>query len=182
MCGPIACYTVQQSGLKLYHFGRLVSYSILGVLAGYIGQIFLRSQIESLRTVSILLFVFFLLASGVAQLKGRHFPLPRFAIQAFQQMQKLGAGKSALMIGLLTGLLPCGWLYTYVLAAASTQSPWAGLIVMVLFWMGSLPTLLAVPVMIRKSLQKSQGWHQKIAAILLFIAAFYALAAHFSFN
>jgi len=49
-----------------------------------------------------------------------------------------------LAIGLLTTLLPCGWLYTFVVVAASAGSTLGGMTVMLAFWAGTVPLMLAV--------------------------------------
>ena len=46
--------------------------------------------------------------------------------------------------GLLTALLPCGWLYLFALFAAGTGSWLSGSVVMIAFWLGSVPALVAV--------------------------------------
>ena len=50
----------------------------------------------------------------------------------------------ALAIGVVTTLLPCGWLYLFVLVAAATASVPTAMIVMVAFWIGTLPALTAL--------------------------------------
>jgi hypothetical protein len=50
----------------------------------------------------------------------------------------------ATMLGLLTTLLPCGWLYAFVAAAAATGSGPRGAVVMAAFWLGTLPVMAAV--------------------------------------
>lgn len=49
-------------------------------------------------------------------------------------------------IGLVTTLLPCGWLYLFVLVAAATASPVTATWVMAAFWIGTLPALTALVV------------------------------------
>lgn len=46
------------------------------------------------------------------------------------------------LLGLLSALLPCGWLYAFVLGAAATASPLYGGLVMATFWSGTVPLLL----------------------------------------
>jgi sulfite exporter TauE/SafE len=46
--------------------------------------------------------------------------------------------------GLLTTLLPCGWLYAFVATAGGTGSALGGVIVMAAFWAGTVPMLLGV--------------------------------------
>jgi len=56
----------------------------------------------------------------------------------------------ALTIGLLTTLLPCGWLYAFVVTAAGTGSVRGALTLMTVFWVGTLPVMLAFGVGIRR--------------------------------
>jgi sulfite exporter TauE/SafE len=55
----------------------------------------------------------------------------------------------AAMIGLMTTLLPCGWLYAFVVTAAGTASPWLGAVAMAVFWLGTLPMMVALGATIR---------------------------------
>ncbi|MDE3128896.1 MAG: sulfite exporter TauE/SafE family protein, partial [Gemmatimonadota bacterium] len=50
----------------------------------------------------------------------------------------------AAVTGLLTTLLPCGWLYTFVVTAGGTGGAVDGAGVMAVFWLGTVPILLAV--------------------------------------
>jgi hypothetical protein len=47
-------------------------------------------------------------------------------------------------IGLLSTLLPCGWLYAFVATAGGTGTAAAAMLVMAFFWLGTLPAMLAV--------------------------------------
>ena len=44
--------------------------------------------------------------------------------------------------GLFTALLPCGWLYSFLLIAAVSSSPWQGSVIMFTFWLGTVPALI----------------------------------------
>ena len=69
-------------------------------------------------------------------------------------------------LGLLTGLLPCGVLYAAFARAMATSSPWEGGLLMVAFWLGSVPLLATVGLASGK-LVSALGRH---AAVLLFVA------------
>ena len=47
----------------------------------------------------------------------------------------------AWLAGALTGLLPCGWLWAFVVAAAGTGGALAGAAVMAVFWLGTVPAM-----------------------------------------
>ena len=45
-----------------------------------------------------------------------------------------------------TFLLPCGWLYAFVVTAAGTGRPLTGAIAMATFWLGTLPVMVSLGV------------------------------------
>jgi sulfite exporter TauE/SafE len=47
------------------------------------------------------------------------------------------------ILGLSSALLPCGWLYAFVVTAAGTGSAMRGALVMGVFWVGTVPVMLA---------------------------------------
>ena len=78
----------------------------------------------------------------------------------------------ALIIGVLAMFLPCGWLYLFVIWAAGTGSPLIGGAVMIAFWIGTVPILVAVGI----GVQSLFGPLKKhlpaaMACLLLFIGA-----------
>ena len=50
----------------------------------------------------------------------------------------------ATVVGLLSGVLPCGWLWAFIVTAAGTGSALGGVAVMATFWAGTVPVLLAL--------------------------------------
>jgi len=74
----------------------------------------------------------------------------------------------SLWIGGLTALLPCGWLFAFLVVAAGTGSPWSGALVMVMLGLGSVPVLLGIGVgsgsLLAPLARRSRG---VVAALLL---------------
>jgi sulfite exporter TauE/SafE len=68
----------------------------------------------------------------------------RFVQAGFRSVKHWPRSLHAAAIGLLSGFLPCGWLYLFVLAAAGTENARQGGSVMLAFWIGTLPILTAV--------------------------------------
>src|SRR5690606_26485689 len=62
-------------------------------------------------------------------------------------------GGSALPAGVLTALLPCGWLHGFVLAAAATRSASSGALLLSVFWLGTAPALLMSGTLARRVLK-----------------------------
>lgn len=52
--------------------------------------------------------------------------------------------KRSLWIGALTALLPCGWLFAFLVVAAGSGSAWQGSMVMLMLGLGSVPVLLGL--------------------------------------
>jgi hypothetical protein len=74
--------------------------------------------------------------------------VPEFATRwlgvALARVRDQSPAVRALVTGLVTTLLPCGWLYTFVATAGGTGSALRGALIMATFWAGTLPMMLAV--------------------------------------
>ncbi|WP_374074129.1 sulfite exporter TauE/SafE family protein [Bdellovibrio bacteriovorus] len=182
MCGPIASLMSTKKSLLPYHLGRLISYTALGLASGALGQFFLNNDFVILRWVSGGLLAMLLLVSGFTLI----FPsssvkksnsLRQLLWDSIKKVQAFHIGRSGFVVGLLTVFLPCGWLYTYAMAAIATRSPWAGALTLFLFWLGGLPTLSAVPLMVRKTIQSAGLRQQRIAGLVLIVSGLYSLGS-----
>jgi sulfite exporter TauE/SafE len=139
-----------------YHAGRLVSYLTLGLAAGAIGARVddlgrLAGLARGATVLAGMLMVMWAVGTIAVAVGARIGPAP-FAPGWLQR--RLGALIAALrdeppvaraaLTGLLTTLLPCGWLYTFVVTAGGTGNAVAGAATMLAFWVGTVPALLAV--------------------------------------
>lgn len=186
MCGPFAALTGSRGQLWHYHAGRMIVYVALGALSGALGEFVLKSEFTWLRTFGAIALGLMLILMGLQYLlssmtwwKTSHSFAGKLFQSLYVKIKKYKFSRSSFVIGLMAGLLPCMWLYTYVIASASTRSPFAGSLVMFLFWLGGLPALSAVAMMIKPSLAKSHERKQKIAGVVLVCAGLYAMASHF---
>jgi len=138
-----------------YHGGRLAGYATLGLAAGALGgAIDLGAQAAGLQHAAAILAATTMLAVGGiwllreagVRLPHAHTPAPvRNAFRAgVARADRFGPTGRALAMGLLTALLPCGWLWAFALIAAGTASPIWGAAVMATFWIGTVPILAAV--------------------------------------
>lgn len=138
-----------------YHGGRLLTYTLLGAIAGAVGQAinFGGSYIGLQRAAAIFagaLMIGFGLIT-LARLRGvkiRHVGVPAPLRRLVERGQRAAFGltpfKRALTVGLLTTLLPCGWLYAFAFTAAGTASPLWGALTMLAFWAGTLPVMVSL--------------------------------------
>lgn len=167
MCGPLAMWA---SGIgdqtnrgrvavrtAAYHVGRLTTYVIAGVIAGAIGSVvdtggqFVGVQVAAARVVGAVMIGVGLVklwtlvrgqSTSAKELKPSR--IGGLLVKVRPHLFKLPPVGRALATGLLTTLLPCGWLYLFALIAAGTASPVKGPIVMAAFWVGTVPALTAL--------------------------------------
>jgi len=154
MCGGIAAFaSPNRVAATLYHMARGLAYLVLGAIAGSIGAAidFGGEAVGWSRAAMVL-------AGSTMLLVGLHgvfrtqvgklpkLPIPRAASRLFGKAVPWASRQApelrALWLGGLTALLPCGWLYAFVLVAAGSGSPWGGVAVMAAFWVGTVPALL----------------------------------------
>jgi sulfite exporter TauE/SafE len=140
-----------------YNGGRLLTYLTLGAVAGTVGRALdLAGSALGLAHVAAIATGVLLLASGVVALApkpalvrlrtGPSRGLASRLTPLFQRFRSKPAGVRALVLGLSSTLLPCGWLYAFAALAAGTGSALAGAWLMSAFWLGSLPVMLGVGV------------------------------------
>ncbi|MEE9403451.1 MAG: sulfite exporter TauE/SafE family protein [Algisphaera sp.] len=140
-----------------YHGGRGITYVLLGVAAGTAGKLLdLGGALAGLQTVAMPLAGLTIIGFGLATLlrhhgvgiKRLHPPAAwsRLIARGHGAAMKLPPESRALAIGLLTTLLPCGWLYAFAVTAAGTASPSLGALTMFAFWAGTLPALVSLGV------------------------------------
>jgi uncharacterized protein len=99
---------------------------------------------------------------------------PRIAA-AHRSLSRLSPPTRGLGIGMLTTLLPCGWLWTFVLLAAASASVLSGTLIMAVFWAGSVPILSGVALGVRSLLGPLQRHAPRLASIVLIAAGVFTL-------
>lgn len=160
MCGPFVCFYAAGPRATLrshaaYNLGRLASYVLLGALAGALGaRLNAAGELAGVSRAAAVVSGTLMMAWGLSQIAaagGVRLPaigappaLQRAFGGALQRLHAQPASVRAAATGLLTTLLPCGWLYAFVATAAGTGSAVTGMTVMAAFWMGTLPALVAV--------------------------------------
>jgi len=188
MCGGFVCLYAGFDGAgatgargtvahAAYHAGRLVSYLTLGLVAGALGARVdhwgrLASVERGAAIAAGALMVAWacaLIATTLgARLPNRGAPAwaKRWLGQALLALGDQPASVRAGTMGLLTTLLPCGWLYTFVVTAGGTGTPVGGAAVMAVFWAGTVPMLLGVGVGVR-ALARPVARHLPVAGAVV---------------
>jgi uncharacterized protein len=169
MCGPFVAFyaggdTSHGRGRALshlaYHAGRLVTYTLLGAIAGSIGAaIDLAGSAAGVGRVAGVIAGLVMVAWGaVLLLRAGGVPIGRIlparltarASCSLARLKERPPIARALLIGLASTLLPCGWLYAFVVMAAGTGSALGGAMLMLAFWAGTVPLLLGLGVGVQR--------------------------------
>ncbi|MDN3492264.1 sulfite exporter TauE/SafE family protein [Winogradskyella bathintestinalis] len=154
MCGPIAfMLPVDRSNsfrkisqIGVYHFGRLLAYSIIGLVFGLIGKSFSIFGIQQQLSIGIGVIMIVLVIIPYKTLGKYNLSKP---LNALISKVKSNLGKALkkktadtfLTIGFLNGFLPCGLVYMAVFGAVATGSLWEGSLYMILFGLGTIPLM-----------------------------------------
>lgn len=178
MCGPLVLAVAPtKKSAAAYHLGRLAGYAGMGALFGFLGQQLLSSTaFRYLPLLSAVLIAGLFLALGIRQLatSSMHLRLP--AALARLHARALGAAarrgrqaSGAAAVGLLSVLLPCGWLYSFLLSATATQNALWGAGLLVAFWAGTLPALFVGPVVFNRVVRPFRAAAPRFSGVLLIL-------------
>ncbi len=159
MCGPIALMLPQSSGSTgkiiggrlIYNTGRVLTYVLIGVLFGVLGlTVAIKGFQRELSIISGALILLTIILNSINKNWFRIFNSSNFISTAVRgRLKKLFASKTLLslfFIGVLNGLLPCGFVYLAIAGAASAGSIGGGAIYMALFGLGTFPMMATISV------------------------------------
>ncbi|MBD3857968.1 MAG: sulfite exporter TauE/SafE family protein [Acidobacteria bacterium] len=165
MCGPFVAFYSGADGSggarrllshAAYSGGRLLTYAAFGLAAGAVGAALdVAGSLAGFQRVAAIIAGVTMILWGVFALlqirgvrifkhgsgKGRIAGVLR---RGFSLVSDKPPVVRAGVVGLLSGFLPCGWLWAFVVSAAGTGSSLKGAAVMTAFWAGTVPALLAV--------------------------------------
>lgn len=156
MCGPLAISLPLNDnnnrakffGAILYNAGRVVTYSLIGLLFGIVGKSFALFGFQQWLSVilGVLIIVFVILPKRTTSLKK-----PGTGIWLMEKLRsRLGSlfqkknQASLFTIGMLNGLLPCGLVYMAVAGAVATGDITGSVLFMAFFGLGTLPVMWGV--------------------------------------
>jgi sulfite exporter TauE/SafE len=184
MCGPLVAFYAGAGGISwrshaAYHGGRLLVYLLLGVAAGGLGRALdAGAAWAGLGRAAALIASVYMVVWAMASLaRAAGWRLPSLRLWRPPQVLRrvLGGLRAkppevrAVSVGLVSALLPCGWLYTFVVSAAGTGSVAGGAAVMGLFWLGNVPMLLGVGATTAGLLGRGRAWLPVGCALLVLV-------------
>jgi sulfite exporter TauE/SafE len=157
MCGPLAfAVPVRQPGgmaiiwnKLLYQFGRIVSYTLLGTLVGLLGRQIWQAGFQ--QGVSIVTGLLILTAAFSRILKLNLLKSsPNFLFKPINNLFTYAFNHKAnhLIIGMINGILPCGFVYLALAGAINTETVPQSMTYMFWFGVGTTPLMLAATLVV----------------------------------
>jgi len=134
----------------LYSLGRVVTYTILGAIFGYLGGVVVFSNYAN---GILLIFAGITMIFAGLSLMGKikfltiiehSFSSSSIYKKAFRFILNAKSNFSFFVLGMLNGLLPCGFVYFFAITAASTASPLYGAWVMAIFGLSTIPAMFVL--------------------------------------
>jgi len=192
MCGPIVLsYSVALESLTnpascsprvpallsnhlAYNAGRILTYSVLGTVAGAAGATLglmgrLAGFSHALAIVSGgLMIVVGISLSGLipaSVLGNRFFRIPTALLRRVGKLLSAPGSGNRLLLGLALGFLPCGLIYAALLKAMATGSALAGAATMLAFGLGTAGSLFAVGMFSSAIRVRLNRWGSQFAAV-----------------
>lgn len=155
MCSAVVFVLERQAAFRdrpqswaLAHLGRINAYAVLGAVAGAFGGAMQGLDWQPLQGIlSIIggLMALYFAAAFLGWVPAADLLLAPITRKWSQGMRRLGMGGTPFVIGLLWGLLPCGMVFSALLAAAALgQGPLFGGLSLALFGLGTLPALFGL--------------------------------------
>ena len=157
MCGPLSLAlpvhhlsaAKKTIALLLYQFGRIITYSAIGLVFGLAGRrVYLAGYQQ---WFSITMGIIILLPAIIHFIQKRNIRLPlltkfyQFVQQCIIRILKSAKGLfSFLLLGMANGLLPCGIVYIALAATLSFTEVWQSVSFMAMFGAGTLPAMMLV--------------------------------------
>lgn len=199
MCGPIVASL--SLGLKernrlaphlLYNLGRTTTYTALGAVMGVTGSFTgLAAHMAEFQKAVMIIVGILIIFMGAAmtgllptsRLFAAEFFPTRMAARGFQKLSQSRNTFGYFPLGLLLGFLPCGPVYTALIASARSGmdagSPWTGALsgaaVMFSFGLGTIPALLLVAKLTDLKWLKARETIYRIGGVMMIGAGIYFL-------
>jgi hypothetical protein len=157
MCGPIALALPVGEHSKfalvinrlLYNFGRVLTYSLFGLIFGLFGKGIALAGFQQAATIALgVIIILWFIIPGKYKTTITNTKLSRSISAVFNRLfgrflQNPSHG-SLFTLGVLNGFLPCGFVYFGLAGALSTGSVVSGILYMALFGLGTVPSMFAI--------------------------------------
>jgi sulfite exporter TauE/SafE len=164
------------TGYLAYHAGRLSVYALIGLIAASLGVLLAASGLFGrakgvLQIVAGLVVILLgLELLGISPIRNRLAFAPIAWLRGqFMQATRRGAIRGALIGGAINGLMPCSMTMAMAVQATTAPTPPEGVLLMLAFGAGTLPSMLSASVLFGKLGPRLRGWLLKGAALFVIV-------------
>ncbi|NOX38437.1 MAG: sulfite exporter TauE/SafE family protein [Calditrichaeota bacterium] len=163
----------------LYNSGRLLTYVLLGLFFGLIGETLkvmleirhIQGAVEVFAGV-VMILMGFDLGGWLPRSTGDYFPGYHAFKRGLQHLFQKVNRRNVFQLGLILGFVPCGLVYAAGAKAAASGSALGGMLTMFIFGLGTVPALMLVGVGAHLiSLQRRQQFF-RLATLLVIVLGF----------
>jgi uncharacterized protein len=184
MCGPLALalpvYHKSEWGRVvgglIYNSGRILTYSVLGLLLGLVGGFLVATKYQNILSISlgVIILIYLLTPTKIAAsslltaVANKPFLKIRRTLGTLFRSKKYS---SLFSIGILNGLLPCGMIYLAISSSFISGSAFKGSLFMFSFGLGTFPVMFSVVFIGNLFGQQMRMKMKKAVPVLLFIMA-----------
>lgn len=155
MCGPIALalpvgklsFFEANISRILYNFGRILTYSVLGGAFGYFGKTLFVAGFQQQLSILIGLLMMGLILPNRLIAWSPFQRLTHLLTATFKKVFPLKSPLGFVLLGLLNGLMPCGFVYLALVGASATSTPTEGAIFMAFFGFGTAPMMFSIGIL-----------------------------------
>lgn len=154
MCGPIAfILPVDRSNnfkkvsqISLYHLGRIITYSLIGLLFGLLGKSFNLFGFQQQLSIFVGIIMIVAILIPYKTFNKYNFSKPLYKViskvkSALGKELKKKSADTFLTIGFLNGFLPCGLVYMALFGALASGDALQGSLYMAVFGIGTIPLM-----------------------------------------
>lgn len=174
--------------LAWYHAGRIWTYAALGFVIGLVGQTLHHGSAwigwQRAAGISMAVAVIFSGAALMGVIPGlrpdailKGCPTGRWqTLPWFKTLVQSRGPIARLLLGAVMGLLPCGLVYAMLTIVAGLPSPWHSAAGMIIFGLGTLPSLTAVFWLGRLIPRRLRAHGTTLAAVVVILTGAWMLA------
>jgi len=162
------------------HAGRILTYTFLGALIGLAGSLLEQAGglmgWQGVFSILVGIAMIALALSLMGVLPPIEFALASLMSGASPMKRMRGLFDkhsiwATMSLGILWGFLPCGLVFAMLVVAAGTQTLWGGALTMLVFGLGTVPTLLGFGLAANLLSPQLRGRLQHFAGILILLFA-----------
>lgn len=158
-----------------YNVGRVVSYTAIGLILGFVGMLLGRGSAGGIspffQGILKLIAGVFMVIMGINMLdlfpglKKFNLRMPKFFAAAVGRQKRKGG--APFLVGLLNGLMPCGPLQSMQIVALASENPITGALSMFFFSLGTVPLMLGFGSLVAALGKKFTQTVSQVGAVLV---------------